>query len=205
MLDKTTGAARLNSGLFLTGDLAPAQITADQDDYNPAGLASASVLRLSSDASRSIAGLAGGGDGRVMAIVNAGANPIVLKDASTSSGAANRFAFGADVTLAAQRSAVLWYDATDSRWKLFAGPQAAGGGGGEVTSTGASTTGNIPKFSDTSADVIEDSGVAAANYWSTPTLASPCRPTTPTCGACWPDERCKQGHLFYRHRHGRSV
>ena len=163
VLDKITGAVRLNSGLFLSGDLAPSQIAADQDDYNPTGLSSASVLRLSTDASRSITGLADGGDGRLMAIVNVGANPIVLKDASAASGAANRFAFGADVTLAAKRSAVLWYDATDNRWKLFAGPQAAGGGGGEVTSTGASTTGNIPKFSDTSADVIEDSGIAAAN------------------------------------------
>ena len=164
VLDRSTGAARLNSGLFLTGDLAPSQITADQNDYNPTGLSSASVLRLSTDASRNITGLAGGGDGRVMAIVNVGTNPIVLKDASTASGAANRFAFGADMTLAAQQSAVFWYDSTDNRWKLLAGPQAAGGGGGgEVTSIGASTTGNIPKFSDTSADVIEDSGIASGN------------------------------------------
>jgi hypothetical protein len=161
VLDRSTGAARLNSGIHLGGDLAPAEITADQDDYNPAGLAQASVLRLASDASRDITGLAGGGDGRVMALVNVGANPIVLRDASAASAAANRFAFGVDVTLAAKRSAVLWYDATDARWKLLAGPQAAGGG--EVTSTGASTTGNIPKFSDTSADVIEDSGVAAGD------------------------------------------
>lgn len=127
-LDKTTGAAKLNSGLFLTADIAPSQITADQNDYNPAGLSQASVLRLSTDASRNLTGLSGGGDGRVVAIVNAGSNAIVLKDASTSSSAANRLAFGADVTLAAKQSAVLWYDATDSRWKLLAGPQASGGG-----------------------------------------------------------------------------
>ncbi len=129
VLDKSTGAAKLNAGLQLAGDISPSQITSDQDDYNPAGLAGASVLRLSTDASRNLTGLAGGADGRVAAIVNAGSNAIVLKDASTSSSAANRFAFGADVTLTAKQSAVLWYDATDSRWKLIAGPQAASGGG----------------------------------------------------------------------------
>jgi hypothetical protein len=128
-LNKTTGAAKLNSALLLTGDISPSQITADQHDYNPAGLAQAAVLRLSTDASRNVTGLAGGADGRIAAIVNAGTNAIVLKDANTGSSAANRFSFGADVTLAAKQCAVLWYDATDSRWKLLAGPQAATSGG----------------------------------------------------------------------------
>ncbi len=34
------------------------------------------------------------------------------------------------MTLSAKQSAVLLYDATDSRWKLLAGPQASGGGSG---------------------------------------------------------------------------
>jgi hypothetical protein len=130
VLDRATGAAKLNAGLCLAGDISPPQIAADQNDYNPSGLATASVLRLDSDASRNITGLAGGGDGRIVAIVNVGANNIVLKDASTSSAAANRFAFGADVTLGAKQCAVLWYDAAEQRWKLLAAPQASGGGGG---------------------------------------------------------------------------
>ena len=130
LFDKATGSAKINSGLFLTGDISPSQITADQNDYNPAGLSTASVLRLSSDAPRNLTGLSGGGDGRIVAVVNTGLNAIVLKDASVSSAAGNRFAFGADVTLAAKQSAVLWYDAADGRWKLLAGPQAASGGSG---------------------------------------------------------------------------
>jgi hypothetical protein len=125
IIDKTTGSAKVNSGFFLTGDISPSQITSDQNDYNPTGLATASVLRLSTDASRNVTGFAGGGDGRIVAIVNAGANNIVLKDASASSSAANRYSFGADITLATMQSAVLWYDATDSRWKLLAGPGGA--------------------------------------------------------------------------------
>jgi hypothetical protein len=123
-LDKTTGATTIGSGLLLAGDLSPAQITADQNDYSPTGLATASVLRLSSDASRNLTGLGGGTDGRVVGLVNVGSHAVVLKDASASSSAANRFAFGADVTLAARQGAVLWYDATASRWTLLAGSPA---------------------------------------------------------------------------------
>jgi hypothetical protein len=120
ILDRTTGAAKLASGFFLTGDLSPAQITADQNDYNPSGLAGASVLRLSTDASRSVTGLAGGADGRILALINVGSNPLRLKDASSSSTAANRFDFSAELTLNAKQSALLCYDATDSRWKCLA-------------------------------------------------------------------------------------
>lgn len=123
VLDKTTGAAKFSSGLFLTGDVSPAQITANQNDYNPANLDTASVLRLSSDATRNVTGLAGGGDGRVLTLHNVGTNPIVLKDASSSSSAGNRFSFGFDVALAAKQSVTLWYDVTDARWRLVAWPQ----------------------------------------------------------------------------------
>jgi Protein of unknown function (DUF2793) len=135
IIDKVTGAAKINSSFYLTGELSPAQIVADQNNYDPSGLSAASVLRLASDASRVITGLAGGADGRIVAILNAGNNNIVLSDASVSSTAANRFAFGADITLAAKQTILLWYDATDARWKSLAAPQAAGGGGGSGTVT----------------------------------------------------------------------
>ncbi len=133
LFDRASGATKINAGFFLTGDISPAQIAADQNDYNPAGLAAASILRLSSDAARSITGLSGGGDGRAVALLNAGTQSIVLKTEHGGSSAGNRFALGADVTLAARQSALLWYDAADSRWKLLAGPQAGGGGGGGAT------------------------------------------------------------------------
>jgi len=110
----------------LAADLSPAQLTADQNDYNPTGLASASTVRLSSDASRQITGIAGGQDGRLLIIHNIGSNPIVLVDESASSAAANRLALAANVTLNADQSAVLQYDSTSSRWRLAAGPSAAG-------------------------------------------------------------------------------
>jgi hypothetical protein len=95
----------------------PVQITANQNDYNPAGLASAAVLRLSSDASRDITGLYGGSDGREILLFNVGAQDIVLKNAAAGSTAANRFDIGADITISASGSAWLWYDAVSLRWR----------------------------------------------------------------------------------------
>ncbi len=103
-----------------SGDLTPAQITANQNDYGPAGLAGAAVLRLSTDASRKLTGLAGGADGRVLHLVNVGANDVVLSNADTASSAANRFGFVDSVVLPAAAAAKLIYDATASCWRLAA-------------------------------------------------------------------------------------
>jgi len=105
--------------------LSPAQITANQNDYAPTGHATANVVRLSSDASRDITGLAGVAAGRAVILVNIGAQPIVLKSASSSSTAANRFALSGDYTLAADTAAWLLYDSTSSRWRLVATSSAA--------------------------------------------------------------------------------
>lgn len=117
------------SGSFtVSGILSPAQITADQNDYNPTNLATAAVLRLNTDASRNLTGLAGGADGRVILIHNVGSFALVLKDESASSTAGNRFALNADVSLGADSSTMLQYDSTSSRWRAIGGAGAAGGG-----------------------------------------------------------------------------
>jgi len=112
-------ALDIQQQLAVSGDITPAQITASQNDYNPSGLLTASTLRLSSDASRNITGLVGGSDGRVVFILNVGTNAIVLTNADVLSSAANRFQFSANITLNADQSAVLQYDATSSRWRCI--------------------------------------------------------------------------------------
>ncbi len=124
------------SGAFAwTGDISPSQITANQNDYNPSGLSGAVILRLNTDASRDITGLQGGADGRVITIVNVGTNPMVLKAESTSSSAANRFGFEADLTLASKASCLLAYDNTASRWRCIGASRAAAAGGSTLTAT----------------------------------------------------------------------
>jgi hypothetical protein len=167
-----------------SGDITPPTITANQNDYNPTGLSTASTLRLSSDASRNITGLAGGADGRILLLHNVGSNEIVLVSESTSSAAANRFAFSGDVSLAPGMCAQVQYDSTSSRWRLMSapapralllGPYTLSGSGTSITVTGIpswaravvvsfrnmswnGTTGNIRLRLGTSG------GVETANY-----------------------------------------
>lgn len=112
----------------LQGDISPAQITSNQNDYNPTGLSTATVLRLNTDASRNITSIAGGADGRILLIHNIGSFNIVLKDDDGATGtAANRFAFSGDVTLGADQSAIIQYDSTSTRWRLLSTSAALGG------------------------------------------------------------------------------
>jgi hypothetical protein len=114
----------------LKGDISPAQITTNQNDYNPAGLADASTLRINSDAARTITGLAGGEDGRLMIVHNVGAFGIMLSHEDGGSTAANRFSVGANYTIPANKAVVLQYDSTSSRWRIVAAyPDITAGSG----------------------------------------------------------------------------
>lgn len=115
---------------YITGDISPAQITSNQNDYTPTGLSTATTLRLNSDASRNITGLAGGADGRIIILANVGSFNIVLINQSASSVAGNRFilANSADITLITNQDVMLQYDSTSSRWRLIGGTGSGGGG-----------------------------------------------------------------------------
>ncbi|WP_441241341.1 DUF2793 domain-containing protein [Tardiphaga sp. 768_D3_N2_1] len=121
MVDPASGNATLPRGLLLTGVVAPAELTANVNDYGPAGAAGAAVLQLSADAARSVSGLAGGSEGRIVSLINVGGQPITLLDDSAASAAANRFAFGGHLTLMAKQGALLRYNGTAARWQSISG------------------------------------------------------------------------------------
>jgi len=101
----------------LWGDISPAQLTSNQNDWAPTGLAKANVVRFSTDASRDITGLTGGRHGRIVTLRNVGSFDGVLKDDSGSSTAANRFDLTADFTVNPGCDGVLQYDGVTSRWR----------------------------------------------------------------------------------------
>ena len=117
------GRTDFESAIAFINDISPAQIIANQNDYNPASLAGAVIVRLTTDASRNITGLQGGADGRIVSIVNVGSFDIVLTDEDALSLAANRFALTGNLTLRADQGVILVYDSTSSRWRV------AGSGG----------------------------------------------------------------------------
>jgi hypothetical protein len=132
-----TGTVNIQQNYQISGDVTPTALSGSVNDYDPTGQATASTYRIDGGAAnRDITGLAGGADGRELTLFNIGAtNNLVLKNESGSSTAANRFAVGADITLAPGQSAHLWYDSTSSRWRAKAAfHPVIGGGAGSVTS-----------------------------------------------------------------------
>lgn len=119
----------MTQNIAFAGDISPAQITADQNDYNPTGLSTASTLRLNTDASRTLTGLAGGADGRIIIVHNIGSFALVLADENASSTAGNRFALTANTTLSTDDSCILRYDSTTARWRLIASSSGGTSGG----------------------------------------------------------------------------
>ncbi len=115
--DTSTAYISLYGSIRFSRSLTPSQITSNQDNYDPAGLMQTAALRLSTDASRDITGIAGGADGRMILIFNVGSFDIVLKDEDAGSTAANRFALQADITVPPDGAAILWYDSASSRWR----------------------------------------------------------------------------------------
>lgn len=103
------------TGVFVSNT--PSQITADQDDYAHGQV---DVLRLSSDASRTITGFDYQGS-RLFWLVNVGSNNILLSDEDANSEAQNRIheATGPTRTVQADESVLLWYDDTLERWRIL--------------------------------------------------------------------------------------
>ena len=95
-----------------------AQITADQNNY---AIGDGHAFRLSSDAARNVTGIIGGVNGRLVLLVNAGAQNIVLINESASSTDVNRIitGTGADVTLAGAENTFMIYDGVSARWRLI--------------------------------------------------------------------------------------
>jgi hypothetical protein len=128
-IDQGSGNLTLPRGLALTGVVSPAQITADQNDYNPAGLATASVLQISTDAARNVSGFASGAEGRCLTVINVGSEPVTLLNESASSSASNRMALGGNLTISAKQAAILRYDGTAVRWQAIASGAGTSGRG----------------------------------------------------------------------------
>lgn len=109
--------------LRLTG-VAADTITADQDDYNPTGLANATRLEVEpSGGNFSLTGIAGGVDGRILFVQNVSTSRVlVLTNEDAASVAANRIvhANGVNESLPSGGAAILIYSGTLSRWQVAA-------------------------------------------------------------------------------------
>jgi hypothetical protein len=104
-------------GIALTSN-APTALAANTNDW---ALSTAhSYFKVSSSANVNVTGIANGADGRVIMLVNTGANNLVLLSENAGSTAANRFHFpgGDSIIIGPDGSLTLIYDSGLSRWKF---------------------------------------------------------------------------------------
>lgn len=131
-------AVTFASSIAQTGIIRPPQLVGNVDDYNPTGLADASIVILDASTTVNISGLAGGAVGRVINFHNISSNAITFLDQSSSSVAANRFQTNGGLVLGPNDSLSFFYDDNISRWRpFFRTWQFAGSGTQEA---GTSTT-----------------------------------------------------------------
>lgn len=141
-----------------TGVITPPVLATSQNDYSPAGIENAAVVRLTASAIVSLTGLAGGYNGRRVAIFNIGSLPITLENQSSGSAAANRFFTGSsNTTIVGNNTANLLYDGVSGFWRVYSGTGGAIAGAGglvqskwsEVTVDRTTTSTDWPSYAST--------------------------------------------------------
>lgn len=151
---------QISAALTLANTLSPSTISSDQNDYNPTGLSSANTLSLSSSTAVNITGLAGGATGRILVVVNAGANPITFKHQSSSSTGANKFYFPnlADVTINRGQYLILRHS---TFWQSMSAVEAGTNGVSGLLRLNGSAT-NVLHGDGSWSDAAGGSGISAA-------------------------------------------
>lgn len=162
--DGSGSSGDLASSLQFSADISPSTITGNQNDYNPSGLSTANTLRLATDAPRTITGIAGGSDGRILVVHNVGANTLVLASENAGSTAANRFLLAADITMAANEAVILQYDSTSSRWRAIGRFSSGVSSGALATEILADSPVGYWKCDETSGTTLVNSGSAGTGY-----------------------------------------
>lgn len=97
----------------------PTTITQFSASQNNLDIGTGGIVRISASAAVNITGIASASSGDARLLSNVGSFAITLKHQDTGSTAANRIigVNSADVEIAPQGSAVVFYDGTDSRWR----------------------------------------------------------------------------------------
>lgn len=104
-----TGPTRLTNVINAT----PA---ASQDDWNPSGLAGASVIKASGGSVRTLTGIVAQISGSTYLLINNGPANLIIAAEDTGSAAGNRFAAG--MTILPHRMVVLYRDLGANRWRV---------------------------------------------------------------------------------------
>lgn len=113
--------AVMSSGFFDTV-LTPAQITGTTNNWNVGTIGRCTLVKYTSDATRTVTGLVAGIDGSVVCLLNMNAmgssNALAFSDNDAGSTAANRFRNAGSATKTGGTQGAVWYryDGSFTRW-----------------------------------------------------------------------------------------
>ncbi len=100
--------------------ITPPALTADTHNWNPSGLATNDLIRMSATAGNvELTGLMAQPDGTVRRLINIGPDDIKLKKYSGSSSSSNQFAFESDINVKKDMGAIAFYDGTSTKWRSW--------------------------------------------------------------------------------------
>ncbi len=187
--------------------VSPPSITTAQNDYSPTGLATATQLLLTATGAQNISGIVAPSlDQQPLVLVNVGSSTITLLNASTNSLVGNRFCFATGVTLLPGSSVSLFYDLTNTCWRVTSSYRRAVSEGGTgavtltshgvlvgagiapvvVTAAGATTTVLMGQGASADPSFVAATGTGSPVLGTSPTITSPIidhvvYTSTPTC------------------------
>jgi len=126
------------------------------------------LFRLTGASAQTINSLAGGADGRIISLVNAGANAATLLNDDGATGTASMRIItgtGANLSIAPGAGVQLAYDSASSRWRVVGGSATAGGGANQQLSNLSGTVA-VNLDLNPGGDNTLDLG-SSANSWKT--------------------------------------
>lgn len=147
--------------------ITPAQITSDQDNYNPTGFDDATIVRISGDDGlRAITSLAAQDDGEEKVIINVGDYPIYFPGEHPDGVDSNRITSGADIWLWKNEKITALYDNTANRWVLSKGSRLERPSNGIMRqhSLFSTNTGDYPDFATNTTRSGGLGGVGASSF-----------------------------------------
>jgi alpha-tubulin suppressor-like RCC1 family protein len=121
---------------------------------NNANFGNASLIRLTGISAQTITGIAGGADGKMLTLMNAGNATATISNQSGLSTSANRIITGqgADMLVGPNQSVLMVYDSSSLRWRVVGG---AGGNGSTIVQTLATSSASImPVLMDENSNTV---------------------------------------------------
>jgi hypothetical protein len=212
-----TGTVTIGGAFVLSGVATPAALSANTNNWNPTGLGSNTVFRVSATASVNVTGLVAQAAGSSLVLINTGTYPITLTNLDSNSSSANQFNLGANVSLGASQAIQLWYDGTSSQWRPKAGSGSGSSGGASVTISDTAPVAPSPGnlwWNSTSGHLFIYYNDGTSSQW---VMAEPMpdmsqyvtlyaqdtKPTAPNVNSLWLNTT--NGQLFWLYNDGNST